>query len=66
MYWTPLLKLKKLKCVLSRFHVTFTITCYTRLSVETEADIYDVNRQSFDGKCLKISNKCPDRIGESW
>ena len=50
MYWTPLLKLKQLKCVLPRFHVTFTITCYTRLSVETEADIYDVNRQSFDGK----------------
>jgi len=57
---------KILKCILPRFHATFTLTCYTRLNVETKVDIYDVNRQSFDGKCLKISSKCSDRDGETW
>ena len=63
MYWIPLLELKQLKCILPRFHATFTITCYTKLSVEKKVDIYDVYRQSFDGKCLKISNTCSDRNG---
>lgn len=67
MYWTPLLEFKKiLKCILPRFHATFTITFYTRLNVEKKLDIYDVTRQSFDGKCLKISGKCSHRNDETW
>jgi hypothetical protein len=59
---------KKIKYRLPRFHATFTTNCYTRLNVEMKVDtqIYDVNRQSFDRKCLKISNKCSDMIGEFW
>lgn len=40
MCWTPLLEFKKeLKYILSRFHATFAITCYTRLNVEMKVDI---------------------------